>query len=61
MFPQAHIDYCFGTNQQNRAYIRKEGDYENSEKAITNLKDTFEENGECPEENQGSRTDLTEL
>lgn len=61
MFPQAHIDYCFGTNQQNRDYIRKEGDYENSEKALTNLKDTFEENGECPEENQGARNDLTEL
>lgn len=61
MFPSAHIDYCNGTNQQNRNYIRKEGDYENSEKALTNLKDTFEESGECPEEKQGARTDLTEL
>lgn len=61
MFPSAHIDYVFGTNQQCRDYIRKEGEYENSEKKFTNLIDTFEENGECPEETQGKRNDLHNL
>lgn len=60
-FPAAHIDYVRGTNQQNRDYIRKEGDYLNSEKNATNLIDTFEESGECPEETQGARNDLYEL
>lgn len=58
MFPSAHIDYCFGSNQENRDYIRKEGKYKDTEKALTNLIDTFEENGECPEEHQGKRNDL---
>ena len=61
MFPSAHVDYVRGTNQENRDYIRKEGKYENSDKKETNLIDTFEESGECPEENQGSRNDLNEL
>lgn len=61
MFPSAHVDYVRGTNQENRDYIRKEGKYENSDKKETNLIDTFEESGECPEENQGARNDLNEL
>lgn len=61
LFPSAHIEYCNGTNQDNRAYIRKEGKWENSDKKETNLIDTFEESGECPEEKQGARNDLTEL
>ena len=60
-FPPAHIDFCRGTNQANRDYIRKEGKYANSDKSDTNLKDTFEESGECPEENQGRRNDLNFL
>lgn len=61
LFPTAHIDYCRGTTQDNRNYIRKEGNYADSLKAETNLKETFEEFGECPEERQGARNDLTEL
>ena len=61
MFPPAHIDSCFGTNQENRAYIRKEGKYKDSEKELTNLKDTFEESGSCPIEEQGKRNDLHAL
>lgn len=60
-FPSAHIDFCMGTTQENRDYILKTGKYENSLKAETNLKNTFEEFGECPEEKQGARNDLTEL
>lgn len=61
MFPPAHLDSCFGTNQDNRDYIRKEGKYKDSEKGLTNLKDSFEESGECPIEEQGKRNDLTAL
>lgn len=61
LFPPAHIDFCMGTTQENRNYIRKEGDYANSLKAETNIKESFEEFGDCPEERQGARNDLSEL
>ena len=57
-FPSAHIDYCRGTCGQNRDYVRKEGKYSGSVKEDTNLKNTFEEFGQCPDEKQGHRTDL---
>jgi len=60
-FPIAHIDYCRGTTQENRDYIRKEGKHRGTDKEETNLPNTFEENGECPREEQGKRTDLSEL
>lgn len=61
LFPAAHFDYPLGTAEQNRDYIRKEGKYKDSEKSLTNLKDTFEEFGECPVERQGQRNDLNFL
>lgn len=61
LFPTAHFDFCYGTAQENVSYIRKEGDYINSEKALTNLADTFEEFGECPIEQPGKRNDLVSL
>lgn len=61
LFPPAHIDFCMGTTQENRNYIRKEGDYADSLKAETNIKESFEEFGVCPEERQGARNDLSEL
>lgn len=60
-FPIAHIDYCRGSTQENRDYIRKEGRHRGTDKEETNLPQTFEENGECPKEEQGKRTDLNEL
>ena len=60
-FPVAHIDYCRGTAQENRDYIRKEGKYAETEKAETNHIETFEEFGDCPVERQGARNDLTDL
>lgn len=60
-FPKAHIDYCRGLAQENRDYIRKEGKYKGGIKEETNLKDTFEENGDCPTERPGQRNDLIEL
>lgn len=60
-FPTAHIDYCRGTTQENRDYIRKEGKYKGTDKEETNLHNTFEEFGDCPVEEQGKRNDLTQL
>ncbi len=60
-FPAAHIDYCRGTVQENRDYIRKEGKYKGSTKEETNIPDTFEESGDMPVERQGQRNDLIDL
>lgn len=60
-FPAAHIDYCRGTVQENRDYIRKEGKYKGSTKEETNLPDTFLESGTMPLERQGQRNDLIDL
>ena len=61
IFPTAHIDYCRGSTQENRDYIRKEGKHKGTDKEETNLPDTFEEFGECPQEQQGKRNDLEAL
>lgn len=60
-FPSAHIDFCRGTTQENRDYIRKEGKHKGTEKEETNLSNTFEEYGELPIERQGQRNDLIDL
>lgn len=60
-FSSAHIDYCRGSTQDNRDYVRKEGKYKDTDKAETNLPNTFEEFGECPIEEQGKRNDLNDL
>lgn len=60
-FPTAHIDYCRGTCQENRDYVRKEGKHKDTDKEQTNLPDTFEEFGECSVEKQGERSDLNQL
>lgn len=57
-FKVAHIDKCKGSAQDNYDYIRKEGKYTGTEKETTNLRNTFEESGELPHENQGERNDL---
>jgi len=61
LFLSAHIDIANGTAQQNRDYIRKEGKWAKDKKKETNLPETFEEFGECPEERPGRRTDLDSL
>lgn len=61
LFPTAHIDYCRGTTQENRDYVRKEGKHKGTDKEETNLPATFEQFGECPTEEQGKRNDLNQL
>lgn len=51
-FYGAHIEDAHGTHQENRDYIRKEGKYRDTDKASTNLPDTFEEFGELPAESE---------
>ena len=48
VFPSAHIEEAQGTAEENRAYIRKEGKWQDTEKEATNLKETFEEWGNMP-------------
>ena len=60
-FPAAHIEEAQGNAEENRAYIRKEGKWENTEKGTTNLKETFEEYGTIPKVGQGRRSDLESL
>ncbi len=61
-FANAHIEIIRNSSsRENRDYIRKEGDYLDSEKKATNHIETFFESGLCPEdgkENQGRRTDI---
>ena len=61
LFPTANLKMAKGSSQECRDYIRKEGKYKDSDKACTNLKDTFVEYGEIPDEKPGSRTDLNTL
>lgn len=49
-FYGAHIEAARGSHQENRDYIRKDGKYRDTEKADTNLPDTFEESGQLPDE-----------
>ena len=59
-FPTAHIDPAQGTAQDNRAYILKEGKWENDEKHGTTLEGTFREYGDITKivDRQGARTDI---
>ena len=47
-FPLAHIEKALGSAQENRAYIRKEGKWADSDKAETSVEGTFLEWGEMP-------------
>lgn len=60
-FYEAHIEMVNGSNQQNRDYIRKEGKWADSDKAETNLPDTFEESGEMPADRSASQKQSDEI
>lgn len=49
-FPLAHIEKAYGSAETNRAYIRKEGKWADSDKAETSVEGTFEEYGDMPSE-----------
>lgn len=60
-FPEAHIEKAYGTSNENRDYVFKDGKWVNDRKKETNLSDTHEEWGDLPEERQGARNDCVEL
>lgn len=51
-FPSVHYDCCYGSCRENRDYVRKSGKYANTEKADTQIAESFEEFGEMPDERQ---------
>lgn len=62
MFPDGHIERAYGTAEENRAYVRKDGKWAKDEKADTSVAGTFEEWGEIPKEpGAGYRTDMSEI
>lgn len=60
-FPQAHLEKAYGSSNENKDYIYKNGKWVNDKKKETNLADTHEEWGTLPEERQGARNDYAEL
>lgn len=60
-FPEAHLESVRGSTAQNRDYITKSGKWENDVKHGTKIPGTFEEWGDIPPEQQGRRSDLSDL
>lgn len=60
-FPTAHIEKAYGTIQDNRAYIRKEGRWADTDKAETVVPGTFEEWGEIPPERAEKHPEMFRL
>lgn len=61
LFPTAHLEVARGTSEQNREYIQKSGKWKDDKKSETSVEGSFEESGDVPIENQGTRNDLTYL
>lgn len=59
-FPTAHIEPAHGNVQSNIDYIKKSGKWEQSEKAETTIRGTYEEWGTVPLQ-KGTNTDMQEL
>ena len=61
LFGSTHQDILRGTIGSARSYLLKEGKWEDTEKAGTTVKGTFEEYGELPnEKGQGYRSDISQ-
>lgn len=60
-FPTAHIEKAYGTVQDNRAYIRKDGRWADTDKAETSVPGTFEEWGEIPPERAEKHPEMFRL
>lgn len=60
-FPTAHIEKAYGTVQENREYIRKEGRWADTDKAETSVPGTFEEWGEAPPERAEKHPEMFRL
>jgi hypothetical protein len=60
-FPHADVKSAFGTCQQNRDYILKQGKWTGTEKSTTSVPGTTEEFGTLPDEHQGQKPELAIL
>lgn len=60
-FPLAHIEKAYGSAQENRDYIRKEGKWADTEKAETSVPGTFEEWGYLPSEREEKAPMMAQL
>ena len=60
-FPIAHIEKAYGTVQENRDYIRKEGRWADTDKAETAVSGTFEEWGEITPKRSEKHPDMFRL
>mgnify|MGYP004492139151 FL=1 len=54
---KSHIEIAYGSAQENRDYIRKEGKHANSDKKETNLIDTFFEYGDIKQAEEEKKKD----
>ncbi len=58
-FPQGHIESAYGTSEENRNYILKEGKWKKTKKMETSIPGTFQEYGEIPsKEKMGAKGEL---
>lgn len=60
-FPVAHIEKAYGTVQENRDYVRKEGKWADSDKAETSVEGSFEEWGDMPTPKAEKAPEMTQL
>ena len=60
-FPLAHIEKTYGSAQENRDYIRKEGKWADTDKAETSVPGTFEEWGYLPSEREEKAPMMAQL
>ena len=60
-FPIAHIEKTYGSAQENRDYIRKEGKWADTDKAETSVPGTFEEWGYLPSEREEKAPMMAQL
>lgn len=60
-FPKAHIEKAYGSPQDNRDYIRKEGKWNNTAKAETSVEGSFREFGDFPDSYTLDRPEMDEI
>ena len=60
-FPIAHIEKAYGSVQENRSYLRKDGRWADTDKAETSVPGTFEEWGEAPPERAEKHPEMFRL
>ena len=60
-FPVAHIEKAYGSAQENRAYIRKEGKWSESKKSETSVEGSFMEWGILPSEKEEKSPQMCKL